>query len=296
MLWLVQKSGAWAFDAPLRSYVLMDQHSQRVNGPQGERQYLRVRMADTGGNELAFTVSLPQDLDVQNPQFRLPVLLLFTGFRSAERNLERVPSHGENAVISYDYPYDPTQWRTGSIFDRFAISWRVAHQVPDQIAATVHWVRAQGWADSERLSLAGVSLGAVFLPAVQRRIQSVGTPPTYSIMAYGGVDIAKLARANLKLKPVWFNDIAATAIGLMLRRFEPTTHLPHLRGEFLIINGEADERIPATSRQTLERITPSPKTIIHLPGAHIDGKRDDLIAATNELVRLWLVNKRALNP
>ncbi len=296
MLWLVQKSGDWAYDAPLRSYTLTDQRSRPVSGPQGERRYLGITLVDDSGGELSFTVSLPLDFNLQDPEEQLPVLLIFTGFRSAERNLERLSNHGENALISYDYPYDPVRWRKGSVFDRIAIAWRVAHDVPDQIVATTRWAQAQPWFDADRLNIAGVSLGAVFLPAIQRRMQVAGRAPAHSIIAYGGVDIALLARANLKIEPPWLNDIAATAIALMLRPFEPSTHLPHLRGEFLIISGEADERIPAVSQQTLERITPSPKTIVRLPGAHIDGNRADLIAAVGQLVRGWLVGKDALNP
>ncbi len=296
MLWLLLRTGDWAIDTPLRAYTLTDQRSRSISGLQGERQYLGIKMMDEGGGELSFTASLPRDVNVQDSNVRLPVLLLFTGFRSAERNLERVPSHGQNALISYDYPYDPLRWREGTAFDRIVIAWRVAHLVPDQIVATTRWAQTQSWSDPERLSIAGVSLGAVFLPAIQRRMQAAGRAPTHSVIAYGGVDIATLAHANLKIEPLWLKNIAAAAIALMLRPFEPTAHLPHLRGEFLIISGEADERIPAASQRTLEQITPDPKTVVHLPGAHIDGSRGELIAAVGELARLWLVGKNALNP
>ncbi len=296
VLWLVLRTGDWVLDTPHRTYTLGDQRSRPVSGPQGERRYLGIKMADDAGGELSFTVSLPLDFDLQDPDDQLPVLLLFAGFRSAERNLERLSNHGRNAIISYDYPYDPMRWREGSILERIAIGWRVAHDVPDQIVAVTRWGQAQPWSDADRLSIAGVSLGAVFLPVTQRRMQVAGIAPDHSIIAYGGVDIAVLAHANLKIEPAWLNDVAATAIGLMLRPFEPSNHLPHLRGEFLIISGEADERIPAESQHTLERVTPSPKTIVRLPGAHIDGNRGDLIAAVGEIVRGWLAGKDALNP
>ncbi len=261
-----------------------------------KREIQDVRLIDPDDQVSTFYVSLPKDYLGNDTSEKLPVLVVISGFRSGHRNLAHIPEPGANAIISYDYPYDAKAWEEAGTFGRILIARRVAYRIPNEVAGLMAWVRRQPWADASRISLAGLSLGAVALPVIRRRASASGQPDGPSVIAYGGVDIQTLAEANLKITPGWLRSIAAWGTWLMLRPFEPETHLAEISGPFLLINGRDDERLPADSVARLHKLTPEPKTVIMVDGAHIDGKRPEIIENTVRLARVWLVSQGALNP
>ena len=293
-LWL----SIWNPDAQIRDPLpLYRQASATVTAdPGGQRDILDVRLVDPDNAEVSFSVSLPKGHIGVDTGEKLPTLVVISGFRSAHQNLERIPEPGANAIISYDYPYAPREWKAASFLGRTLIARRVAYRLPDDVAGLMAWVRRQPWADPNRISLAGVSLGAVALPVIRRRASATGQTDGPSVIAFGGVDLQALAAANLKISPGWLRDIAAWAVWLMLKPLDPETHLTEISGPFLLINGSDDERLPPYSVARLRSLTPEPKTVITLDGPHIDGNRPEIIEKTVRLARVWLVSKGALNP
>ena len=261
-----------------------------------KREILDVRLIDPENRQLTFSVSLPKDHFVNEADKKLPILIVISGFRSAHHNLERIPEPGPNVIISYDYPYDSKEWKEANFFSRALIAQNVAYRIPNEVAGLMSWVRRQPWADTSRMSLAGISLGAIALPVIRRRASATGQTDGPSVIAYGGVDIQALAAANLRITPSWLRKIAAWAVWLLLKPLEPEAHLSKISGPFLIINGKNDERLPAESVARLQALLPEPKTILNVEGAHIDGKRPEIIENTVRLARDWLVSQGALNP
>lgn len=262
----------------------------------GKRDIQDVRLVDPDDNAVRFSVSLPKGRFTDDAGEKLPTLVVISGFRSAHNNLERIPQPGPNAIISYEYPYDPKEWKESTWIGRTLIARRVAFRLPNDVAGLMAWIRRQHWADQSRISLAGVSLGAVALPVIRRRASATGQTDGPSVMAYGGVDIQSMAAANLNLSPDWFREMIAWFISLALRPLEPATHIPETKGPYLLINGIEDERLPAESVLRLHKLAPEPKTVMTLKGKHIDGNRPELIEKTVRLARVWLVSKGALNP
>ena len=293
-LWL----SIWSPDAQIRDPLPLYRQASASISPDasGLREIQDVRLVDPDNNAVTFSVSLPKGQFADDAGEKLPTLVVISGFRSAHQNLERIPEPGPNAIISYDYPYDPKEWKEAGFIGRALIARRVAYRLPNDVAGLMAWVRRQHWADSARISLVGVSLGAVALPVIRRRASATGQTDGPSVIAYGGVDLQTLVAANLKLSPGWLRETAAWAIWLLLKPLEPETHLLKISGPFLLINGKNDERIPADSVARLQAITPEPKTIINVDGAHIDGNRPEIIENTVRLARVWLVSKGALNP
>ena len=293
-LWLA----IWSPDAQIRDPLpLYRQASVTFSADaSGKREIQDVRLVDPENRQVTFSVSLPKGEFEKDSGEKFPALVVISGFRSAHHNLERIPEPGPNAIISYDYPYDAKEWKAAGILGRALIARRVAYRMPNDVAGLMAWVRRQNWADANRISLAGVSLGAVALPIIRRRASATGQIDGPSVIAYGGVDIQALADANLKISPEWLRTITSWFIWLMLKPLEPEAHLPEINGPFLLINGKDDERLPPESVSRLHVLTPEPKTILNVDGAHIDGNRPEIIENTVRLARVWLVSKGALNP
>ena len=280
-------------EGPLPDYRAVGVIAVAKRVPAGDRRYLQVRLEASDGDVATFVVSLP----AERGSARLPVLIVLAGLRSGEATLDRTPWHGPNAIVSYDYPFDPRRWRYGSTRERVELAYNAARRIPNQVAAMTRWALTQDWADRERAAYTGVSLGAVVLPAVLRRAVAVGLRPRPTVIAYGGTDIAAMAYPNYgKIEPAWLRRLAAWGTGLLLYAIEPARHLRHLEGEFLLINSFEDERIPRASVEGLRSLTPAPKEFVTLAGLHIDPKRPEVIARALDPGRDWLIGLGAINP
>jgi dienelactone hydrolase len=237
-------------------------------------------------------ISLPRDAGPEP----LPAVILVGGLRTGREALEHVPDLGRNAVITYEYPLDRDHWRRGFLPAQIVAARAAALAVPRQLAALVRWTRAQPWADPDRVSLVGVSLGALVLPAAQRTAAAHGESLGPSILAYGGTGLFDILHANLAQDRTLVRHGAAWLGSLGLRAIEPAAHLPHLAGEFLLINGRDDPRIPTRSAAGLHRLTPEPKEVRFLSAGHFDANDQELLDKILAVCRSWLVSRRALNP
>jgi dienelactone hydrolase len=240
---------------------------------------------------LRLALSLPENAGA-GP---MPVVILAGGLQTGRAALRHLPDLGRNALVTYEYPLDAEAWRRASLPAQIVAARAAALAVPGQLAAAIRWTRAQPWADPARVSLVGVSLGALVLPAAQRLAAAHGAPVQASILAYGGTDLAAILRANYARERPWLGPVAwLCALGL--RALEPAAHLPHLQGAFLLINGRDDARIPAGSAAGLRRLTPAPKEVAVLPSGHIDADRQQRLDEILALSRRWLAGRQALAP
>ncbi len=256
------------------------------------RAYHDITLTADGHEPVLITVSLPSGQLARD----LPVMILLGGFRSGRNSLKHVPRAGPNAVIAYEYPLREVIRGKGSPFARVAAARYSALAVPEQLVAIIRWARAQPWADPERINMLGYSLGAVFVPAAHHMAAANGLRLGPSIMAFGGARLKPILEANIRLKPAWLRPAIAWLAATLLRQLEPTIHLPYLKGEFLLINSLDDEMIPAVSVRALQRLTPEPKTIVILPGEHMDPRDPALMAEIVGITRSWLLARGAANP
>lgn len=262
-----------------------------VGCPPG-RACLDLELSFAEGPPLRAAISLPDPL----PPEPLPALLLFGGFETGRRALGLLPDPGRNAVVTYEYPLDRRAWREASLPRRFLMVQQAAHRVPRQLAALFRWVRDRPWSDDGRLSVTGVSLGALLLPAARRLASVHGEPEGYTVLAYGGVDGRAIVAANLDLRPAWLGDALAWTIAAATRAVEPARHLPHLEGPLLIVNGRDDGLIPQGSIAALHALAPEQREVVMLDGGHIDPDAEALIAELLDRVAAWLLAEGAVNP
>ncbi len=241
---------------------------------------------------IRFAVSLPERLDGE----RLPVVVVFGGLEQGRESLQYVPDLGRTAVVTYEYPVDRDSFDGVWLGQKFALAHHMGTIGPKQITVLIQWLQDQSWADRRRVSLVGASLGALAIPTVYRIAAHNGVWFGPMVMLYGGAKLDALTEQNLKVEPKWLRRAVAWLAGLAAQPFEPAAHLPHLRGEVLVVNGEGDEKMPPESVQALHELTPDPKDVVLIDGdEHLDPKNaPEFLSEVLIVARDWLVSRNAL--
>lgn len=272
---------------PLRA---TEEGVERADG----RSIRRVTLDAGSLGRARLAISLPDP----PPPGRLPVLFVMGGLRTGENAIRHVERPGANVLVAFGYPIDRRAGRGfGLVLNAAALRAQV-FATPGVASAALAWARSQPWADPERVTPVGVSLGAIFLPAVLRLDRRAGAAPGPAVLAYGGAGAGTLAAHWLAGTPVL--GIAAPllgpVVGLGLAPLDPAAHLPRLGGEFLVLSGgEGDALVPAAAARRLADLTPEPKTVRRLPGGHVGGEAEVTRRLVAEL-RAWLEKKGAAAP
>jgi hypothetical protein len=247
-----------------------------------------------GTKELG-TIGLVVDRPIPFRGRKLPVIVVLGGLGTGERNIDWIRDIGENVIVGYDWPV-PTAIPNG--LDLLAGApdlYRRAMVIPGQIETAMAWVAGQDWADPDRVSLLGFSLGALATPAAQRLGPAA---PGWTVLAYGGTPLGALIAANPHLKPRWIAPVLDLLVDLVLRPLEPGIHLPHLRGRFLVLEGTSDEFVPAAAASRFRDLTPQPKRVVAFEGGHMGVGSDQrrLLERIIAESRMWLIAEGAANP
>ncbi|MEQ8195877.1 MAG: hypothetical protein RIB59_15450 [Rhodospirillales bacterium] len=290
--WLWLRDPLQALPEPPR-HVLAAQLSETETLDRIERTMtLRGGTGNGIGNGIGLFVSLPANTTTE----RLPVIILLGGLGTGAKNARYVPKPGRNALIAYDWPmplYIPTGLSLAAQIPDFRARLLA---IPAQVTAAIAWAKKQPWADPDRVSLLGFSLGALVAPAVQRMAEKHGHALYRTVLAYGGVGLGDLLAHHPRIRALPGGEALGILTDLLLRPLEPALHLPHLRGRFLVITGYDDMFIPHRASARLHALVPEPKTIIARDGGHI-GVGPDQIELLEEIValsRAWLHKEHAI--
>ena len=227
--------------------------------------------------DVGIFVSLPDPLPVK----KLPVLVVLGGLGMGENNIRAIDNPGDNAIIGYDWPM-PVDFPKGREFLRqMPDLYRRVTAIPGQIASAIDWLAMQSWADNQRISILGFSLGALATPVAENLTEHNGHKVGWTIIAYGGAPFGALFQSNPRLKPKWM----APVIDVLLHPLQPIVNLPYLSSHFLVLEGRDDELIPAEARATLRDAVPDPKDVVVFSGDHMGvgpGKQELL----DEIIRV----------
>lgn len=253
----------------------------------------RMVFSDPTLKEVRATISLPAQL----PGGPMPVIIVLGGMRTGIENIRPIQNAGDNVLIGYDWPLPADVSISGGLN---ALSFDMrdrALSVPGQVEAILSWLDGQPWADTQRVSLLGYSLGAMVAPSVQRVLAEAGHRVGWTVLAYGGTDLGDIVAANPHLRPDWAKPLLGLAADRLLIPLEPAEHLAHLQGRFLLLDGSADRIIPAASAARLRTLTPEPKTAQTLEGDHMSLAADQarLLAEIIGRSRSWLATQGAVN-
>jgi len=287
-LFLVDRDPVASLSTP--EHGLMAQRQTTVSDG---RTIQRVTLPSQKLGEINFLVSLPDPL----PFRKLPLVIVLGGLKKGEDNLRHIKALGDNAVISYDWPMSVHFYGQPDFWARIPSLYLQILAIPAQVSTAINWLADQPWADSQRISLLGFSLGAVAVPAIQDIATRDGTNIGWTILACGGAPFGALVTNNPHVHPPWIRAIVAPVLDCLLSPLEPTRHLSHLSGHFLILQGQEDTLVSEAARRCLREATPEPKTVLTFGGNHMGvGKEkmvllQEIVTASKE----WLIENGAIN-
>jgi hypothetical protein len=257
-----------------------------------KRKYVDVVLFEEKLDSIRITISFPYLLK----KAKLPVILILGGLDIGRESLVYIPKHGNNILIAYQYPYSPRYWYDGTAFNQIPVIRESVLKVPAQVVEVIKWVSYQSWCDSTRFSTLGYSFGAMFVPAILHLAQEQRLNRGYTILAYGGADIFNMLRSNLKFLNPISRFLVAFFASTSIRPVEPVLHLPHLKGNFLLINGKDDELIPKVCWEKFQALTPEPKNIRNLNEGHMNPAKKELTSKVISISHDWLLEQGVINP
>ena len=268
---------------------------------EGKKNYVGIRIIqqytidDSGLGIINIAVSFPNPM----PSHPLPVLFILGGLETGFDSVQHVSDIGDNILVGYNWPINSKLPKGISILTESPSIYKGIYKSPGQIAKAIEWVSDQSWAEKEKISLLGFSIGAIASPAVQHIIENRGlTNIGWTVFAYGGTNIGQLVNSNPNIKPKWAKPLFGWIIQLLFNPIDPKEHLEYISGNFLLINGKDDEFIPKESSSLMQKLTPSPKNIILLDGKHmgVGEKQKELLSIIIKETRMWLKQNGAINP
>lgn len=259
----------------------------------GEVRIFRDLVIDA---DAAGTIRLTTSRPALDPDRPMPLVVVLAGLRTGRESLGFLDEHGPNLLVGYEYPYDQETFGTGAKLAQLPAIRRAVLQVPSQIALAADVVAHSEMVDLERTALLGFSLGALFVPAVQRVAAEEGRPFHAMILAYGGADIEALMDANLRIRSRALRQGIAATGATLVHAMEPGHHLPHIPGRFLLIHGDRDTQIPRILAETMTALTPEPKEVVVLGGGHMGPRDPEVTARVVEISRDWLLRNGVIDP
>ena len=291
LIWLRSEDPMALAKTPVPPYQASEVARGTIEKDGARRLYTDYRLASPGRPPVSFTVSLPEEAAV-GP---MPVLLIVGGLRSGRENLERLPSFGANALISFEYPHrDIIRDKSRGAPERLLHVYRSSRATAEQLAAIIRWAGAEQWADARRIGLLGYSLGAMVAPVAHVKAKASGIHHGVTILAFGGADLGTIVPRVLKIKSPFLEAPTAWIGGALLNAVEPAHFLPVIESQVLIIHAERDELIPPASQRLLERLTPDPKWVVTMPGDHIDPRDPAVLLAVVAETTRWLIARGAV--
>lgn len=232
--------------------------------------------------DIHFCLSLPSKL-----KDKLFCIIVMAGLETGQKNLQYISNMGDYAFIGFEYP-PIIKSKKYSPLDLLKIR-RKFLKIPKDILKIVNFSKNSPWSN-KKVSVAGFSFGAMFVPAIYHLALKENIPLGPGIIAYAGADLYPIFYTNFKgSKPR--RMIKASVASLLLKPLKPSSHLPYLKGDFLIINGKNDKNIPFEQAKKLQRLTPYPKTIVNLEEEHLGPKKQEILKKINKICKKWMDEK-----
>ena len=256
-------------------------------------QQFIIKDSNLGFIDLA--ISFPKTL----PEHPVPILFILGGLETGFESVRYVTDIGDNILVGYNWPIDSKLPKGINLLIESPAIYQKIYKAPAQIATAIEWVTKQPWAEKERVSLLGFSIGAIVVPAVQNIIESRGLATIgWTVLAYGGANIGRIVNSNPFINPKWTKPFLGYIIQLLFNPIDPKEHLEYISGNFLLISGKNDEFIPKKSSSLMQDLTPLPKKIVLLDGRHmgVGEKQKELLSLIIKETRIWLEQNNAINP
>ena len=266
---------------------------EEIEFSNNSRKIKKVKLLHSFLGDINLAISFPQNYSKEV----LPVLFILGGVETGLKSVEHVSDIGNNILVGFDWPINDKDLDSKEVISNLNGLYEKIFYSPKQAAVAIEWISKQSWAE-DRISLLGFSIGSIVAPSVQRLLENrKNVKVKYTVLAYGGTNIGLLINRNPYIKPKWLKPFLGWFIQIIFNSIDPKENLPHISGNFLIINGKEDNLIPLKSSLLMQELTPLPKKIILLDGEHMGvGKQQkELLNTIIEKTRKWLVENDAIN-
>ena len=256
-----------------------------------ERTYRNITLSTQFLGNIEAFISEPKVI----PKKGLPVVVIMGGLEVDADIFRLILDPGDNIYVVFKYPYTPKYWYEGTPIIEIPVIRKAMLSVPSQALALHQWVSEQPWTQKERVSFAGYSFGAMFIPAIYHLDENRNKVLNPGVIAYAGADISDLLYTNMeKIATPWRSFLAwlgETAI----YSIEPEHHLSYMNNEFLLINGTRDHQISRYSWEKLHQLVPQPKTVVILDEGHMHPRKPELTKKLVKITRVWLRERGLIN-
>jgi predicted peptidase len=240
-----------------------------------------VIIKDDKGTEIEFLIQFPKGSIKP-----LPVVVVLGGIDIGRETLEYLENPGNVILVAPDYPYKLLNYYNFVIFLKEIPKIRKAgYKTNAGIRLIVDYLYQRKDIDTTRISLAGYSFGAPFVPSIavlEKRFKACA-------IVYGGGDIASLIQKNLQSRFLgWFG-------GYLFREIEPLLYVDKMpQKHLLFINGLYDEFFPPENAKLLIEKANEPKDVIWIESGHMDPMNEKLIKRKIDKMKKWFKNKQMI--
>ena len=244
-----------------------------------------IRLQSSTGLEVDMRVLRPA-VDIGE---KVPLVLILGGQETGKDAVELLGDADGIAFAAIDYPYDGDRDLDGfwkSIYAVPAVQ-RAFLDSPPAVSLALTWLLQQDWIDSERVELAGVSLGVPFAlaaGAVDERFSRVW-------MLHGGGDNVSWVDHNARRhidSDVLRNLTSRLALFMVHgRSFEPQRWIPRIAPRpLIIVAAREDDFVPREAQEPLVEAAKSPHIeLIWTEGRHIGPNRGNELQQLVAIVR-----------
>jgi dienelactone hydrolase len=240
-----------------------------------------VRLRDAAGLEATLLVKRPAPTTAV-PRPRGPLVLILGGHHAGRDAARVIPDTRGHVVAALSYPYRGTHRPRGAggMLRVAPAVRRAAIETPLAVRLALDWLVVQPWVDAAQVEAVGASLGVPFM--------SVAAATDRRITRLWAVHGAGRSRALLAHNARPF--VAAPPLrGLAARAADALVAGPRLTAErwigqvaprpVVLINAEEDERLPRDAVLALWDAAREPRTLVWMPGPHVQRNRPEVIQA-----------------
>lgn len=240
-----------------------------------------IVLESSTGN-IKFAISFPKKIKKNEN-----ILILLNGLETGRNSLKYIFHPSNYIIIGYEFPKNLLKLKNKSALVNFLELRKAALHVPTQLICIEKWIKNQPWYSKKNISIAGVSFGAIFVPATYHLAAMNNIKLGPCVMAFGGAGLYDIFYSNIKTNKILKAPLAYSAY-LNFKPLDPVFHLSYIQSKCLIINAAKDENMPFKSAQKLQLLTPEPKTIINVDSGHISPDNQNLINQISEISLKWL--------
>lgn len=256
-----------------------------------ERRYRHIVLKTEYLGSIEAFISEPKVV----PSEGLPVVIIMGGLEVNEDTFKLIHHPGDNIYVIFNYPYTKSNWYEGTPIIEIPVIRKSLLNIPSQVLALHQWVSEQPWAEKERITFAGFSFGAMFLPSIYHLADSHNKVLNPGVIAYAGADISDLLYTNMKKVDSPWRTLGSWLGEMVIYSLEPSHHLPYMNNEFLLINGTKDHQISTYSWKKLHHLIPEPKTVVILEEGHMHPRKSELTEKLVNISRKWFRERGLVN-